>query len=68
MARITDVSNLDKAVEEVFRENLKAVNDARTDEKAVHFLIGQLMKKTRGQADPELANKLVRELLSRSTA
>jgi aspartyl-tRNA(Asn)/glutamyl-tRNA(Gln) amidotransferase subunit B len=64
LARITDVSNLDKALEEVFRENPKAVNDARTDEKAVHFLIGQLMKKTRGQADPVLANKIVLERLS----
>jgi dihydroxyacid dehydratase/phosphogluconate dehydratase len=31
--------HLDKIAEEVFRENPKAVNDARTDEKAVHFLI-----------------------------
>jgi len=51
-------------VEKVFAENSKAVEDAVKDEKAVHFLIGQLMKATSGKADPALANSIVRERLS----
>jgi aspartyl-tRNA(Asn)/glutamyl-tRNA(Gln) amidotransferase subunit B len=64
LAKISDIIGLGKVVEEVFKENKKAVNDAKTDEKAIHFLVGQLMRKTRGQADPELANQIVRRRLS----
>jgi len=36
---------------------------ALKDEKAVHFLVGQLMKATKGKADPRLANQIIREKL-----
>ncbi len=62
--RITNRELLSKVVEKVFAENSKAVEDAVKDEKAVHFLIGQLMKATSGKADPALANSIVRERLS----
>jgi len=39
------------------------VEDALTDEKAVHFLVGQLMKATKGKADPKLANQIIQEKL-----
>ena len=54
---------LEDAVEQVFKENPKCVQDALTDEAAVHFLVGQLMKATRGKADPQLANQLIQEKL-----
>ncbi|PSN92409.1 hypothetical protein B9Q03_00935, partial [Candidatus Marsarchaeota G2 archaeon OSP_D] len=37
---------------------------AKRDQEAVNYLIGQVMKKTRGRADPEVANKVVRQLLN----
>jgi Asp-tRNA(Asn)/Glu-tRNA(Gln) amidotransferase B subunit len=39
------------------------VKDALTDENAVHFLVGQLMRATKGKADPQLANQLILEKL-----
>jgi Asp-tRNA(Asn)/Glu-tRNA(Gln) amidotransferase B subunit len=39
------------------------VKDALTDENAVHYLVGQLMRETKGQADPELANQIICEKL-----
>lgn len=39
-------------------EDIKAGND-----KAIGFLVGQVMKKSRGQANPALAQKLIRERL-----
>ena len=39
------------------------MKDALTDENAVNFLVGQLMKATKGKADPQLANRLINEKL-----
>lgn len=63
LIKIADENLLRDLVDRVFAENPKAVKDALVDEKAVHYLIGQLMKLTRGKADPALANRLVREKL-----
>jgi aspartyl-tRNA(Asn)/glutamyl-tRNA(Gln) amidotransferase subunit B len=63
LVRISEHEVLDKLIESVFREFPDAVRDAQTDAKAVHYLVGQLMKKTEGRADPQLANKLIRERL-----
>jgi aspartyl-tRNA(Asn)/glutamyl-tRNA(Gln) amidotransferase subunit B len=61
--RLTDVDTLRRVVEEVFSENPKAVRDALRKPKAINFLVGMVMRKTRGQADPQLARKLVEEKL-----
>ncbi len=57
--RIADEKQLEPIVEEVFRENPKAVQDALKNPKAVNFLVGMVMRKTRGRADPAVARKLV---------
>lgn len=59
LTRIVDRAELEKVADHVFKENPKAVEDALRDEKAVHFLVGQLMKATRGRADPQIANEIV---------
>jgi aspartyl-tRNA(Asn)/glutamyl-tRNA(Gln) amidotransferase subunit B len=64
MVKITDRRVLGKVIDKVFSENRKAVDDALLDEKAVHFLIGQLMKATEGKADPSLASLMVNERLN----
>ncbi|MFC1507484.1 Asp-tRNA(Asn)/Glu-tRNA(Gln) amidotransferase subunit GatB, partial [Thermoproteota archaeon] len=63
MRRISDSEYLNQLTEEIFSSNPQAVKDAIKDPKAVRFLIGQLMKKTGGKADPQLANNLVNEKL-----
>lgn len=63
LEKIDSRKELEKLVDNIFAENQKAVEDALTDEKALHFLVGQLMKATKGKADPELANKIIREKL-----
>ena len=60
LARISSEREIDRLVDRVVEDNPKAVEDAFTDERAVHFLIGQLMKISRGRADPALANKAMR--------
>ncbi len=62
--RITDESYLKAVVDEVFRENPKAVRDALKNPKAVNFLVGMVMRKTRGRADPAITRKLIERKLS----
>jgi len=63
LVRIQAAGELEEVVERVFKENPDAVRDAIAEEKAVHFLVGQVMRATRGRADPQLANQLVRQRL-----
>jgi aspartyl-tRNA(Asn)/glutamyl-tRNA(Gln) amidotransferase subunit B len=63
LVKISSRDTLENVVKKVFMENQKCVEDAIVDENAVHFLVGQLMKATRGKADPELANKMIQEKL-----
>jgi len=63
LARIASEREIGELVDKVVEGNPKAVKDAFADEKAMHFLIGQVMKLSRGKADPTLANKVMREKL-----
>ncbi len=63
LAKISSPEVLQDALEKIFENNSKCVKDALTEENAVNFLVGQLMMATRGKADPELANRMIREKL-----
>ncbi|KON28348.1 glutamyl-tRNA amidotransferase [miscellaneous Crenarchaeota group archaeon SMTZ-80] len=63
LIRIHSDELIEQLANKVFKENKEAVNDALEDEKAMHFLIGQVMKLTKGRADPELTTKAVRDKL-----
>ena len=55
-----DDGALAAAVKEAIQENPKAVEDYRAGKNgALNFLVGQVMKKTRGRADPGELNRLV---------
>jgi aspartyl-tRNA(Asn)/glutamyl-tRNA(Gln) amidotransferase subunit B len=61
-AQISDVSALSAAVADAIQANPKAVADyLGGKDTATRFLVGQVMKIARGQANPELVNQLVRE-------
>lgn len=52
------------AVGEVIKENQAAISDLRAGKpQALNYLVGMVMKKTRGRADPNEVNLLLRELL-----
>jgi len=63
LVKIGSRDDLTDSVEKVFADNPTCVQDALTDKSAVHFLVGQLMKATRGKADPQLANQMIQEKL-----
>ena len=64
MTKISDASRLAALVDQVFAESPEAVEDARADPKAKNYLVGQVMSKTRGMADPETTARLVSERLA----
>ena len=63
-SQISDSSVVDGAVSQALAENPKAVADFMSGkETASRFLVGQVMKLTRGQAKPELVQQLVQAAL-----
>jgi len=61
-SQINDSSAVEAAVKQAIDQNPKAVADYRSGkETAARFLVGQVMKLTRGQAKPDLAQQLVLE-------
>jgi len=60
----TSGSEVEAAVEEAIEENPDAVSDYHEgDEGAINFLVGQVMQKTGGSADPGQVNGMLREKL-----
>ena len=58
-AQISDAGALDTAIDEVFAANPAAVADYRAGKpQAVGFLVGQVMKATRGQANAALVQRV----------
>ncbi len=63
---IPDLNPIQATISEVLAEHPAAVEDFRKGKKgAFNFLIGQLMKKTRGCADPGELNRLLTEELNK---
>jgi aspartyl-tRNA(Asn)/glutamyl-tRNA(Gln) amidotransferase subunit B len=63
-SKINDEGALLQAVEAVFAAEPAAVEDARKNPAAANFLLGKVMQKTKGRADPKAALELVRKKLS----
>jgi len=65
VSRIFDEKALKPIVKVVLDENPNAIMDYKSGrEEAFHFLVGQVMRKTKGRGDPEKIRKLLRARLS----
>jgi aspartyl-tRNA(Asn)/glutamyl-tRNA(Gln) amidotransferase subunit B len=63
--QITDEDALTKIVDQVIAENPKAIEDFKNgQQRAVGFLVGNVMRLTQGKASPDLVNKILKERLS----
>ena len=64
LEQVSDTGELDNIIDEVIRENEKSVNDYRNGKaNALSFLVGQVMKKSKGKANPKVAGDLLKEKL-----
>lgn len=65
LAQISDEGALLGIIDEVLAANPQSVEDYRAGkERALGFLVGQIMKATKGQANPGKVNQLLKEKLS----
>jgi len=65
LAQIKDTDTLEKIIKEVISKNEKSVSDYKSGKSnAVMFLVGQVMKQTKGKANPQLVNKLLKRYLA----
>ena len=60
MAQLSDESVLAPIVKEIVDNNPQSVEDYKNGkDRAIGFLVGQIMKQTRGKANPKVVNKLL---------
>jgi aspartyl-tRNA(Asn)/glutamyl-tRNA(Gln) amidotransferase subunit B len=62
LAKVSDDSALREAARKVVAENIDAVKSYNAGkDKAFGFVMGQMMRETKGKADPEAAKKILLE-------
>lgn len=66
LIQVNDESALIPVIQKIIDDNPQSVADFKAGkEKAMGFIVGQAMRATKGAANPQVMNKLVRELLSK---
>lgn len=64
MSQITDSSAIEKIVDDVLAQSAQAVADYRGGKtKLFGFFVGQVMKASKGQANPEMVNQILQAKL-----
>jgi aspartyl-tRNA(Asn)/glutamyl-tRNA(Gln) amidotransferase subunit B len=64
LAQISDTGALESVAQEIIAAHPKEVADYQAGKtKVLGFFVGQLMKRTKGQANPQLANEIFQRLL-----
>jgi aspartyl-tRNA(Asn)/glutamyl-tRNA(Gln) amidotransferase subunit B len=62
--QVSDEGEVAAIVTQVLADNEKAAQDVKNGEmKAIGFLVGQVMKQSKGKANPSMAQKLIKEQL-----
>jgi aspartyl-tRNA(Asn)/glutamyl-tRNA(Gln) amidotransferase subunit B len=65
LVQISDSSEIEKVVDEIIAKSPKEVERFRAgDEKLLGFFVGQAMKATRGKANPQMLNELLKKKLT----
>ena len=66
LQQVTNTDELANMIKEVLDENAQAIEDFKAGKgRAVGFLVGQVMKKSKGQANPGLVNQILQEELKK---
>jgi len=64
LGNVSDSSELEKIVADVVSEEPKAAGEAKSNPQAINYLVGKVMQKSRGRADPGLTLDLLRKRIS----
>ncbi|WKZ68717.1 MAG: Asp-tRNA(Asn)/Glu-tRNA(Gln) amidotransferase subunit GatB [Melioribacteraceae bacterium] len=60
LVQISDSSQIEKVIDEIIASNEKQVEEYRNGkEKVLGFLVGQIMRETKGKANPQVVNEIL---------
>ncbi len=63
LKQVTDLSAIEKVVDDVIAKNPDKVADAKANAKAIGWFVGQVMKASGGKASPQAVNQLLKNKL-----
>ncbi|AJM92542.1 Asp-tRNA(Asn)/Glu-tRNA(Gln) amidotransferase subunit GatB [Nitrosopumilus piranensis] len=61
LGNVSDESELTKTIDEVISEEAGAVEQAKTNPQTINYLVGKVMQKTKGKADPKMTLELLKK-------
>ncbi|MCZ7601843.1 MAG: Asp-tRNA(Asn)/Glu-tRNA(Gln) amidotransferase subunit GatB [Melioribacteraceae bacterium] len=65
LVQISDSSQIEKVIDEIIASNEKQVEEYRNGkEKVLGFLVGQIMRETKGKANPQVVNEILIQKLN----
>ena len=64
--QISNKNEINGIIDRVIKDNAQTVQDfCSGKEKAIHFLVGQVLKHTKGRAQPDLVLELLKERINK---
>ena len=64
LGNVSDENELTVIIEQVIREEPQAVEQAKSNPQTINFLVGKVMQKTKGKADPKLTLDLLKKKIT----
>ena len=61
LVHVSDVSELTRIIDQVLSEEIIAVEQAKTNPDTINYLVGKVMQKTKGNADPKLTLNIIQK-------
>ncbi len=61
LEQVTDLSAIEKIVDDIVAKNADKVADAKANPKAIGWFVGQVMKASGGKANPQAVNDLLKK-------
>ena len=61
LKQVTDLSAIEKIVDDIVAKNADKVADAKANPKAIGWFVGQVMKASGGKANPQAVNDLLKK-------
>lgn len=61
LGSVSNEEELTKIIDDIINKEVKAVEEAKTHPQTINYLVGKVMKKTRGKADPKKTLELLKQ-------
>ena len=61
LGHVSDELELTKIIDQVISEEAKAVEQAKLNPDTINYLVGKVMQKTKGNADPKLTLEIIKK-------